>query len=308
MEHESRPAVLAAIVGNLAIATTKFVAAGITGSSAMISEGIHSLVDTGNGCLLLLGMKRSEKPADEHHPFGSGKEIYFWSLMVAVSVFGIGGGFSIYEGILHLRHPSSLEDPTINYIVLALALVFESISFSIAWRQFSRAKGSVGTFQAIRHGKDPSLFTVVFEDSAAIVGLIIAFVGIFLGHLLDNVYLDGAASLSIGLLLAGVAVFLAYETQSLLIGERADPEMIAAIERIAAEDEAVVGVAPALTMHLGPNEILLNLGIEFVPGSSVEQIHAAIHRIEAAITADYPEVTRIYLEVESLAESLHQAE
>jgi cation diffusion facilitator family transporter len=298
-QHESMPAVLAAIAGNVAIATIKFVAAGFTGSSAMISEGIHSLVDTGNGCLLLVGLKKSEKPANERHPFGYGKEVYFWSLIVAMSVFGIGGGLSIYEGVDHLLSPSPLESPTINYVVLGLSAVFEGISFSIAYRQFSRHKGSRSAIQAIRHGKDPSMFTVVFEDSAALAGLAIAFLGIFLGHLLDNVYLDGIASVGIGVLLASVAIWLAVETKGLLVGERADPALVHEIERIALDDESVAAVGSALTMHLGPNEILLNLGIEWAPGTAADEIHASIHRIEERITAKYPEVTRIYLEVES---------
>lgn len=298
-QHESRPAVIAAIVGNLAIAAIKFIAAAFTGSSAMISEGIHSAVDTGNGCLLLVGLKKSEKPANDRHPFGYGKEVYFWSLIVAVSVFGIGGGLSIYEGIDHLRDPAPLENPTINYVVLGLSMLFEGVSFTIAYRQFRRHKGSLGTIQAIRHGKDPSMFTVVFEDTAALVGLAIAFVGIFLGHQFDNVYCDGAASLGIGLLLASVAIWLAIETKGLLVGERADPALVHEIERIALDDEAVAAVGSALTMHLGPNEILLNLGIEWAPGASADMIHASIHRIEERIVARYPEVTRIYLEVES---------
>jgi cation diffusion facilitator family transporter len=298
-EHESKPAVIAAIAGNVAIAVIKFAAAAMTGSSAMISEGIHSVVDTGNGCLLLVGLKKSEKPANERHPFGYGKEVYFWSLIVAMSVFGVGGGLSIYEGIDHLRHPNPLGDPTANYVVLGLSALFESISFTVAYRQFRRHKGQRSTIQAIRHGKDPSMFTVVFEDSAALAGLAIAFVGILLSHLLDNVYLDGVASVGIGLLLAAVALWLAIETKGLLVGESADPALVEEIERIAADDPAVVAVGHALTMHLGPDEVLLNLGIEFAPDTPAGDIHAAVHRIEERIIAKYPEVTRIYLEVES---------
>lgn len=297
--HESLPAVVAAMLGNLAIATVKFIAAAMTGSSAMISEGIHSCVDTGNGCLLLIGLKKSEKPANESHPFGHGKEVYFWSFIVAISVFGIGGGLSIYEGVNHLHQPSPLRDPTVNYVVLGVSFVFEALSFTVAYRQFRRHKGRRGAIQAIRHGKDPSMFTVVFEDTAALLGLIIAFVGIFLGHLFDNLYFDGGASVCIGLLLALVALWLAIETKGLLVGERADPELVRAVERLAAGDPAVVAVGHALTMHLGPNEVLLNLGLEFVPGTAAQEIHRAVHRIEERIVDKYPEVTRIYLEVES---------
>ena len=227
MAAESKKAVVAAIIGNLAIAVIKFIAGGITGSSAMISEGIHSVVDTGNGGLLFYGLNRGARPADEHHPFGHGMEIYFWSLIVAVSIFGIGGGMSIYEGITHIQHPVELEDPTINYIVLALAMVFESISFSVAWRAFRGSRRGRTTLSAIHHGKDPSLFTVLFEDTAALLGLGVAFFGVLLSHQLNAPVLDGAASIVIGCILVVAALWLAYESRSLLVGEAADPEMVA---------------------------------------------------------------------------------
>ena len=208
----------------------------MTGSSAMISEGIHSVVDTGNGGLLYYGLNRGARPADEHHPFGHGMEVYFWSLIVAVSIFGIGGGMSIYEGITHIQHPAPLENPTINYIVLALAVLFESLSFSVAWRTFRRSpRRGRGTIAAIHHGKDPSLFTVLFEDTAALLGLGVAFVGIFLSHQLDAPWLDGTASIVIGCILVVAALWLAYESRSLLVGEAADPEMVADIRRIVLE-------------------------------------------------------------------------
>ena len=182
MAAESKRAVVAAIAGNLAIAAIKFVAAFMTGSSAMISEGIHSLVDTGNGVLLFHGLRRAARPADDAHPFGHGAEIYFWSLVVAMSIFGVGGGMSIYEGITHIQHPATLESPLINYIVLALAFVFESLSFSVAWRGFRKVKKQRSVFIALREAKDPSLFTVLFEDTAALLGLVVAFIGVFLSH------------------------------------------------------------------------------------------------------------------------------
>src|SRR5665647_3511448 len=206
MAAESKRAVVAAIIGNAAIAVIKFIAGSITGSSAMISEGIHSLVDTGNGGLLYHGLRRSARPADSNHPFGHGMEVYFWSLIVAVSIFGIGGGMSIYEGIIHIQHPAPLENPTINYIVLALAAVFESLSFSVAWRAFRTTRGSRRTLSAIHHGKDPSLFTVLFEDTAALLGLGVAFVGVFLSHRLKEPVIDGAASIIIGGILVCAAV------------------------------------------------------------------------------------------------------
>ena len=300
MAGESKRAVVAAIAGNAAIAVIKFAAGAATGSSAMLSEGIHSLVDTGNGGLLMLGLKRSARPPSPAHPFGHGKELYFWSLIVAISIFGIGGGMSIYEGILHIQHPSHLVNPMWNYIVLALAMVFESMSFTVAYRAFRTVKGDRRAISAIHHGKDPSLFTVLFEDTAALAGLVVAFVGVFLAHELDNPYFDGAASIVIGCILAVVAVWLAWESKGLLVGESADPKLVDAVRLCAGDDPVVTGVGAVLTMHLGPEEVLLNLEVEFAPGTGAEEIHAAIHRIEACITAQHPEVNRIFIEVESL--------
>jgi len=300
MAGESKKAVVAAIIGNVAIAIIKFVAGAMTGSSAMISEGIHSVVDTGNGGLLFYGLNRAARPADEHHPFGHGMEVYFWSLIVAVSIFGVGGGMSIYEGITHIRHPIALENPTINYIVLAFAVLFESLSFSVAWRAFRGTRGSRRTLSAIHHGKDPSLFTVLFEDTAALMGLAVAFLGVFLSHQLDLPVLDGAASVAIGAILIVAALWLAYESRSLLVGEAADPEMVDAIREIVLADEAVTGLGVVLTMHLGPEDVLLNIEVQFTSGLPAEAIHTAIHRIERRINEPYPEVSRIFIEVESL--------
>jgi len=300
--HESTIAVVAAIVGNLAIAVVKFIAAALTGSSAMISEGIHSVVDTGNGGLLLLGIRKADRPADASHPFGYGKELYFWSLIVAISIFGIGGGMSIYEGILHIQHPSPLKDPLINYIVLGVAMLFEAGSFTVAYRQFRKVKGSRSTIRAVHEGKDPSMFTVVFEDTAALLGLIIAFFGVLLGHELENPYFDGGASVLIGVLLCSVAVWLAAESKALLVGESADPETVATFRRIALEEPDVQRVGDTLTMHLGPHDVLLNVGIEFTPGTTVEAAHGAIHRIERRLAEAYPEVRRVFIEVEQFDE------
>jgi cation diffusion facilitator family transporter len=301
MAAESKKAVVAAIIGNLAIAVIKFIAGAITGSSAMISEGIHSVVDTGNGGLLFYGLNRGARPADEHHPFGHGMEIYFWSLIVAVSIFGIGGGMSIYEGIIHIQNPAPLESPIINYIVLAFAVLFESFSFSVAWRVFRKSRGSRRTLAAIHHGKDPSLFTVLFEDTAALLGLVVAFFGVFLSHQLNAPVLDGAASIAIGCILVVAALWLAYESRSLLVGEAADPKMVADIRRIVLEDPSVRGLGVVLTMHLGPDDVLLNIEVKFRPGMTAESIHEAVHRIEERISVPYPEVNRIFIEVEALS-------
>lgn len=299
----SKTAVLAAIVGNLFIAIIKFTAAAITGSSAMISEGIHSLVDTGNGGLLLHGMKRARIPADEGHPFGHGKALYFWTLVVSVSIFGIGGGMSLYEGISHIRHVApgaQLSDPTVNYIVLAIAMVIEGWSFSVAMREFNRAKGDQKSWEYIRGAKDPSTFTIVLEDSAAMAGLVFAFLGVFLGHLLNNPYLDGAASVIIGLLLMGVAFVLAFETKGLLLGEGVDARTLADMRARIMADPAISAVGDILTMYMGPYDLLVNLSVSFVPGTTVEETHEAIRRIEADLVSAYPECKRVYIEAESL--------
>jgi cation diffusion facilitator family transporter len=299
----SRIAVVAAVIGNLAIAVVKFIAGAITGSSAMISEGIHSLVDMGNGGLLLLGMKEARGPADEGHPFGHGKALYFWTLVVSVSIFGIGGGMSLYEGVSHIRHvapEATTSDPTVSYIVLAVSALIESWSFSVAIRGFWKAKGDQNPWQYIRSTKDPSTFTVVLEDSAALLGLVFAFLGIFLGHLLKNPYLDGTASIAIGLLLMSVAFFLASETKGLLLGEGANAPMLADIRRRVESDPAVERATEILTMYMGPYEVLVNIGVSFKPGITAEQMHEAIHRMERDVQGTYPECTRIYVEVESL--------
>jgi cation diffusion facilitator family transporter len=300
---ESKVAVVAAVIGNLIIAVIKFAAAAITGSSAMISEGIHSLVDTGNGGLLRVGMRQARQPADEVHPFGHGKALYFWTLVVSISIFGIGGGMSVYEGISHILHvapESVLSDPTANYIVLGIALLVEGWSFTVALRQFLKAKGEKAVLQFIRDAKDPSLYTVVLEDSAAMLGLVFAFLGVFLGHLYENPYLDGAASIIIGLMLMGVAFILAAETKGLLLGEGVPPEVLADIRRRVESDRAVDRAGDILTMYMGPYELLVNLGVVFTPGTTAEQMHETIHRIEKDLAAAYPECTRVYIETESV--------
>lgn len=299
----SKTAVVAAVIGNLAIAVIKFVAAAITGSSAMISEGIHSLVDTGNGVLLLHGMSQARVPADEEHPFGHGKSLYFWTLVVAVSIFGIGGGMSLYEGISHIRHVApggQFGDPTANYIVLAIAALVEGWSFSVAFREFDKAKGDRKSWDYIRETKDPSTFTVVLEDGAALAGLVFAFLGVFLGHQLKNPYLDGVASIIIGLLLMSVAFALAFETKGLLLGEGVDAETHARMRRLVASDPAVEAVGEILTMYMGPYELLVNLSVQFKPGTTVEQVLEAIERIEASLLDAYPICSRIYIEADSL--------
>jgi cation diffusion facilitator family transporter len=300
MTGESKVAIFAAIVANLAIAITKFIAAFFSGSSAMLSEAIHSLVDTGNGALLLVGVRQSRKPYDATHPFGHGKELYFWPLIVAILVFSLGGGMSVYEGITHLLHPHH-GDPTWSYIVLGLAFAFEGVSAFFAFRAFRKEMKGAGVVKTIRRSKDPTTFTVLFEDSAALAGLIVAFLGILLGDLFDNPYFDGIASIVIGIILATVAVFLAYETKGLLIGEGVDAETLASIRSIAAEDEAVQQVKKSLTMHFGPQEVLLALDVEFKQHLSASDVADAINRVEGAIRARHPEIRHIFIEAKALA-------
>jgi cation diffusion facilitator family transporter len=301
MTTESKTAVIAAIAGNLAIAVTKLTAAFFSGSSAMLSEGIHSIVDTGNGGLLLVGLRKSRKPADDRHPFGHGKELYFWPLIVAIMIFALGAGMSIYEGITHIQHPH-LSDPTWNYVVLGIAFFFESISSFFAFGAFKKELRGRGTFEAIRASKDPTAFTVLFEDSAALLGLVVAFLGIFFGHILQNPYLDGAASIGIGIILAFVAGFLAYETKGLLIGEGVDPETLENIRAIVTADPAVDALKEALTMHFGPSDVLVTLDIRFKKELSANEIPIAVTRLEEKIQGQYPHVKHIFVEAKSFAD------
>ncbi|WP_166831329.1 cation diffusion facilitator family transporter [Thalassoroseus pseudoceratinae] len=298
----SKIAIYGAIAGNGAIAVTKFIAAGITGSSAMLSEGIHSVVDTGNGALLLLGIRLSQRPADDEHPFGYGLDLYFWTLIVAVLIFGIGGGVSFYEGIQHVMHPGELQDPTANYIVLGLAIVFEGAAWWLALKGFLQAKNKDhGVWQAIRHSKDPTTFAVLFEDSAAMLGLVVAFLGIYFGHLFEMPVLDGVASIIIGLILMGVALLLIRETRGLLIGESADPTTVANVRQIATNDPAVQRVRKPLTLHFGPETILLALDVHFHDELSADDVETAIDRLEEAIRAQHPQIKHIFLEADSIS-------
>ncbi len=297
----STVAIVAAIVGNFAIAVTKFIATGLTGSSAMLSEGIHSLVDTGNGMLLLLGIKLSRRPADEKHPFGYGSDLYFWILIVGVLIFGLGGGISLYEGVRHLNHPAPLSDPTANYIVLGLAVVFEGIAWWLALKAFLKIKGETNFREAIRDSKDPTTYAVLLEDSAALLGLVIAFLGIFLGRLWNMPRLDAVASILIGLMLAGVAIVLIYETRGLLIGEGADPEVLNSINEIVNNDQAVDRAGRPLTLYFGPDHVLLNLDIQFHNHLSADEIEVAVDRLEKQIRTKHPQIKQIFLEAESLS-------
>lgn len=296
----SKIVIYAAIAGNLAIAVTKFIAAYFTKSSAMLSEAIHSVVDTGNGLLLLFGIKQSAKPPDEDHPFGRGKELYFWSLIVAIMIFAVGGGISFYEGVLRCLNPEPMHNVNLSYIVLGLSIFFESISWTIAFREFRKAKGDKGYFEAVHESKDPTTFVVFFEDTAALLGLSVALIGIYLGHTLDMPILDGVAAIVIGLILGAVAILLAYETKSLLIGESANKKTVNDIRAIAEADPAVARFIRARTMHFGPHEVLLAMDIIFKPELSSANVAEAIDSLERNIRSLHPELRYIYLEAKSV--------
>ncbi len=293
---ESKVAIYGAIAANVAIAVTKFVVAGITGSSAMLSEGIHSAVDTFNGILLLVGLRLSQRPATPEHPFGHGKELYFWSLIVAVLIFGLGGGVSFYEGVQHILHPEPLQDAMWNYIVLGLAFLFEGASFIVALRQFLAKKGKAPFWQALHNSKDPTTYTVLAEDSAALVGLVIAGIGIGLSHWLNMPELDGAASLLIGLLLCGVAIVLMTESRGLLIGEGIRPETARAIRSIALAEPGVRDVGRVLSMYIGPDDVLVTMDLDFDDGTDAAEAATAIAAVERQVRERYPMIKRLFIE------------
>ena len=299
MSASSKKVIYAALIGNTLVAITKFVAAAMTGSSAMLSEGIHSVVDTGNQLLLLLGLHKAKKPADGQFPFGHGKEVYFWSFVVALLIFAVGSGVSLYEGVLHVLHPQPIENPSINYIVLALALLFEGAALYFALTEFSRAKGKWSYLQAVQKSKDPTAFVVLFEDSAATLGLLVAFLGVFLTQMTGNLVYDGVASIVIGLILGGTAIWLAYETKGLLIGESANQRVVEDIRRIVTSYPEVAHLNEALTMHMGPNDILVNLSVDFHDRITAAELEETIARLDRQIKQDCPNVKRIFIEAEA---------
>lgn len=296
--HHSKKVIYAALAGNSLIAVCKFFAAFITGSSAMLSEAIHSVVDSGNQLLLLYGIKRAKRLPDEKHPFGYGMELYFWTFVVAILIFAIGSGLSFYEGIQHLYEPEPVRNPYVNYIVLALSLVFEGVAWTIAYRAFNEERGDKPFFKAIRNSKDPTVFTVLFEDTAAIIGLFIALLGVLGSHLLGIPEMDGMASIGIGIVLAAVAILLARESKGLLIGEGADPEIVADITSIFDGDERISQTNEILTMHFGPNEILLNASFDFIDGLSADAVEAAISEFETEIKRRQPSIRRVFIEAQ----------
>ena len=301
MATSSTKVIYAALAGNLLVAATKFVAAWITGSSAMLSEAVHSLVDTGNEVLLLHGLRRAARPADLAHPFGHGREIYFWSFVVALCIFALGAGVSIYEGILHVLDPEPITRPAVNYVVIALAFVFEGASWRVAHREFRGQKGERSFLEAARRSKDPTTFMVLFEDSAAVIGLLIALAGTVAAQVLDLPVLDGVASIGIGILLGLMAAFLARESKGLLIGEPAESEVtdsICAIVRLQPGIERANGL---FSVHVGPRQVVAGISVDFRDDLSARQVEDIVADVEARVRRAHPEIVSLLVKPQSAA-------
>lgn len=300
MAEGSTKVVLAALGGNMAIAVTKFIASAFTGSAAMFSEAIHSVVDSGNQVLLLYGIRRARRPPTPQHPFGHGREVYFWSFVVAVMLFGIGAGLSLYDGWHALDHPAPVETPWVNFAVLGVATLFETASWIVALREFRRSTGGQNILSAVHRSKNPSVFVVLFEDTAALIGLLLAGIGLALGEITGDPQWDAWASMAIGVVLAIVAAMLAYESKGLLIGESADRRVVEGIRAIVGEEARVKRPLDVLTMHMGPEDVLLNLSVEFQDSLTAREVEDAVCAIESRIRHRYPQVRRIFVEAESL--------
>jgi cation diffusion facilitator family transporter len=295
----SRKVIYAALAGNLLIALTKFAAAWWTGSSAMLSEGVHSVVDTANQLLLLYGINRAAKPPDEDHPLGYGRELYFWSFIVALLIFALGAGVSFYEGIAHIRAPVRINDPNVNYIVLGISSIFEGATLLIALKEFNKLRGALGYIEAVEASKDPPSFLVLFEDAAALIGIAIALAGTLAAQALAMPVLDGVASIGIGIVLAATAAFLARESKGLLIGEGARGRTMRSICRIAAEQPGVEQVNDLVTVHLAPQQVVAALSLEFKDELTTPQIENAVATIERRIRQQHPEVFSIFVKPQS---------
>ncbi len=290
--------VWAALAANLGIGIAKFAAAALTGSTAMLTEGIHSVVDSGNQVLLLYGERRAKRPPDQLHPFGYGRELYFWSFVVAILIFAVGAVVSVYEGWLHWTDPEPLQPPLINYIVLAIAFALEGTSWAVALREFAAAKGAGGWWQSVKDSKDPATFTVLFEDSAALAGLLVAAIGVWASHHWQDPRLDGAASILIGVILAAVATFLAREAKGLLIGERADPTLIAGVRDIVAAHPAVTAVNHVRTIHTAPQQVFAAISADFRDTLTMGEAEQLIEEIEDRLRGVFPQLSSIYIRPE----------
>ena len=291
-------AIFSALVGNSLIAVSKFVGAAYTGSSAMFSEGIHSVVDTGNQLLLLYGLKRSKKPADKYHPFGYGKEMYFWSFVVSILIFGLGAGICFYEGVHAISSPQAVTNPMVNYIILGLAIVIESWTCWVAVTEFKKSMGHHGWLDAIHRSKDPALFTVMFEDTAALLGLLVALIALILSEYLGLPILDAVASLLISFILAVTAGFLAFECKGLLTGEGASEQVVSGVNQIISQSPGITHVNEVLTLHLGPQDVLLNISLDFEDTLSSGDVEETISNLESKIKIMFPEIRRIFIEAQ----------
>lgn len=298
MASGNKTVIYAALIGNGLISVTKFVAAGITGSAAMMAEGIHSLVDTGNQGLLLYGIRKAKVPADKLHPLGHGKEIYFWSFVVAILIFALGSGIALYEGWHRVMHPEPVENPMVNFVVLGLAICFEAVAWWLAYKEFRRFQGRRSLTAAVQAAKDPTTFVVLFEDTAAMLGLVVAGVGLGISAAFDLPIFDGIATLCIGVILALTAVWMAVRTKSLLIGEAADEEVIEDVRRRAGELDAVLAVNDVLTLHMGPNFILVNVSVDFKDDVPVGEVETAIETLTREIREAHIDVKRVFIEAE----------
>ena len=302
MAGETRTAVVAAVIGNLAIAATKFVAAAFSGSAAMLSEAIHSLVDTGNGGLMLYGLHRSRKPADEDHPFGYGHEFYFWTLIVGILVFALGGGMSIVTGISHLAEPHPPQNAAWNYAVLAIAAVFEGGSWYFGLKAFQSELRGRGVFETIRASKNPASFAVLLEDSAALLGLAMAAVGIFLAEKLDAPWIDGASSIAIGVLLSLVSFVMVFESKELLVGEGMEKPTLRRLRAIVLAEENVECVDRLTTLYLGPEEVMLAIALRFRTDTPLTGIRESIVRMKQKIQARYPRIKHIFIDSAAISD------
>lgn len=293
----SHNVIYVAIACNLGIAVIKFMAAAATGSAAMLAEGVHSLVDTGNEFLLLLGLKRSTRPPDRWHPFGYGKAMYFWAFVVALLVFALGGGISIYHGITSVMNPPPLGDPTWNYIVLLVAGLFELFSWRVSQKLLQHeARGHESVWQTVLRSTDPTVFTVFVEDSAALAGIALALLGVWLSHTFENPIFDPVASILIGLVLVVAAAVLARKCSGLLVGESVDREQILQLQKIISADFAVESVGQLLTMQLGQHNVLLTVAVRFDRQLNLDQVEQAINRLEHAVKARYPAIQHLFFE------------
>ncbi|MEO8723390.1 MAG: cation diffusion facilitator family transporter [Sphingobium sp.] len=293
--NSSTPTVVAALAADVLVALAKLSAAILTGSSAMTSEAIHSFVDAGNGLLLLYGVRRAGRRADVEHPFGYGRELYFWSFIVALLVFALGAGFAVYEGVNHLRHPEAIQHPMVNYAVLGVAFALDGWSWLVSFKQFDAARGGLGFYAAFRASKDPPSFMVLFENSAALLGLLVAAIATFSAVTLNQPMLDGVASIVIGLILGGTAVLLARESKSLLIGERADAHLSRSILAIAAAEPFIESANGLLTVQLAPDQIVAALSLEFSDDRTISQVEQQVIVLEQRVRSAHPEVVLLFV-------------